>query len=195
MSRSPIIALAVAFGVGLFGAVPVAQATTLAKTTETERIASADLIVRGLVVESWTEKSQSGYVSTHVMVEPSNVLKGEAPDGAVHIAIPGGQLGAISTAVTGTARYNVGEEVLVLLEYKEKFDHYVTVSMGVGKYTVRLDPYSQRHIVQRAILPAHVRYDHRFLPLPDEENRVFADELEATIRGVVSGRIPVEVTK
>lgn len=193
MSRSPFIAAALAFCVGAVGFAPTANATTVEKTTESQRIARAELIVRGEVLETWVEQSQAGAITTHYMVEPSTVLKGTAPDGPVHIAIAGGTLGAVRTLVLGAARYNVGEEVLLLLEYKEVFDHYVTVSMGQGKYTIRLDPTTRREVIQRVEIPHNVKYDHRFLPFPDEDKKVFADDFEERVLGIVSGRIPVEV--
>ena len=193
MSRSPFIAAALAFGVGAVGFVPTAHASVVEKTTETQRIARAELIVRGVVLETWVEKAQNGAITTHYMVGPSAVLKGVAPDGPVHIAVAGGTVGSIQTLVMGAARYNVGEEVLLLLEYKEAFDHYVTVSMGQGKYTIRLDPTTRREVIQRVNIPHNVKYDHRFLPFPDEDERVFADDFEQRVLDVVSGRIPVEV--
>ncbi|HCH66106.1 MAG TPA: hypothetical protein DFR83_25105 [Deltaproteobacteria bacterium] len=193
MFRSFLLASALAVCVGGIGISPAAHASVVKPTTETQRIASADLVVRGTVVESWIEHNMRGLITTHFMVEADRVLKGDAPDGFVHLVVAGGEMATFRTVVQGAARYNVGEEVLLLLEYKEKFDNYVTVSMAKGRYTIRLDPVTQREIVQRPYIPSHMTYDHRFLPFPPEGEKVFADDLEDRIMGVVAGRIPVEV--
>ena len=193
MFRSTLLASALAACIGGIGVTTAAHASVVKPTTETQRIASADLIVRGKVVESWIEHNMRGLITTHFLVEADKVLKGSAPDGYVHLVVAGGEMATFRTVVQGAARYNVGEEVILLLEYKQKFDNYVTVSMAKGRYTVRLDPVTHREVVQRPYIPSHLSYDHRFLPFPPDGEKVFADDLEERIKGVVAGRIPVEV--
>lgn len=159
----------------------VASATTLAQTTEAERIARADLILRGTVVEMWSEKDAEGRIFTRVMIEPSEVWKGQAPDGAVVVTQPGGEFGTTRAIVDGAPRYNVGEEVVMLLAQKAAFNDWVVVSLIQGKYTVRLDPYSREEIVQQTIVPEHIPYDSRFLPFPTDENKVFLTDLKARV--------------
>lgn len=195
MIRRTLLAMLAVLGVGAVGTVQPAHATTIMKTTESERIQMADLIVRGQVIEMWTEQNVQGHVVTRVMVEPSAVLKGDAPDGPITVTQAGGSLSGHHTLIQGSARFDVGEDVLLLLEHKERTNSYVTISMGYGKFTIRLDPYSRREVVQQYFLPANVEYDHRFLPFPAADQKVFADELEHKILDVVAGRLPVEVTR
>ena len=193
MLRNFVFALAV--GASAVGVSTDAHASVLEKSTESQRIDRADLIIRGTVVESWVEHNLRDMVMTHYLVDTSMVLKGDAPDGYVHVAVLGGEMSTFSTLVEGAARYNVGEEVLLLLAYKENFDHYVTMSMAKGKYTIRLDPESRREIVQRVNVPNNLKYDHRFLPFPSNDEKVFVDDFEERVLDIVSGRIPVEVPR
>jgi hypothetical protein len=195
MIRRTLLALLAVVGVGAVGVVQPAHATTIMKTTESERIQMADLILRGQVVEMWTERNQQGRIVTRVMVQPGEVFKGEAPDGTIVVTQPGGTLAGQHIGIQGGARFDVGEEVILLLQHKERTDSWVTISMGYGKYTIRLDPYSRREVVQQYFVPAHVDYDHRFLPFPAESQKVFADEFQTRILDTVAGRLPVEVTQ
>ena len=193
MLRKFVFALAIS--AGAIGISTDAQASVLETSTESQRIDRADLIIRGTVVESWVEHNLRDMVMTHYLVDTTMVLKGDAPDGYVHVAVLGGEMASFRTVVAGAARYNVGEDVLLLLSYKEKFDHYVTMSMAKGKYTIRLDPDSRREVIQRVAVPSNLKYDHRFLPFPSADERVFAEDFEERVLGIVSGRIPVEVPR
>jgi hypothetical protein len=195
MIRRTLLAMLTMASLWTAGISQLAHATTIMKTTESERFQMADLIVRGQVVEMWVEQNAQGRSVTRVMVQPTEVLKGVAPDGPVTVTQPGGNVSGVHTLVEGSARYDVGEEVFLLLEHKELTNSFVTISMGYGKYTVRLDPYTRREVVQQYFVPAHVDYDHRFLPFPAEGQKVFADTFQTKILDVVSGRLPVEVTK
>jgi len=182
-------------GLWTVGTSQPAHATTIMKTTESERIQMADLIVRGQVIEMWVEPDSRGGTVTRIMVDPTEILKGDAPDGPLTVSQMGGSQSGVHTLLVGSARYDVGEEVVLLLQHKELTDSYVTISLGYGKYTIRLDPYTRREVVQQYFVPAHVPYDHRFLPFPAESQRVFADDFQDKILDVVSGRLPAEVTK
>jgi len=195
MIRRTLFATLAAVAFAAVGIPQTASATTIMQTTEAERIEMADLIVRGQVIEMWTEQGERGRVKTRVMVEPTTVLKGQAPDGPIIITQAGGTLSGHHSLIEGSARYNVGEEVLLLLEHKERFGTYVTISLAYGKYSVRLDPYTRREVAQLSIVPGHVKYDHRFLPFPAEENKLFVDDLETKISDIVAGRFQAEVAQ
>jgi hypothetical protein len=60
------------------------------------------------------------------------------------------------------------------------------VGMVQGKYTVRQDPYARQDIVQLAKVPLELPYDHRFLPLPAEGERVSLADFEARIEDRVA---------
>jgi hypothetical protein len=130
----------------------------------------------------WAEQDSSGRVITRVMIEPEAVLKGQAPDGAVLVTQAGGEVAGLRTLVAGVARFNVGEQVVVLLEYKERFDNYVLINMVQGKYTIRMDPHTHREVVQQTVVPDYLEYDHRFLPFAAAEDKVFLDDLVTLIQ-------------
>jgi hypothetical protein len=181
MNHRSLLAAA-ALGMGLLASPTAATATTFAQSTEAERVARADLAVRGTVVEMWAEQDSSGRVITRVMIEPEAVLKGQAPDGAVLVTQAGGEVAGLRTLVAGVARFNVGEQVVVLLEYKERFDNYVLINMVQGKYTIRMDPHTHREVVQQTVVPDYLEYDHRFLPFAAAEDKVFLDDLVTLIQ-------------
>lgn len=183
MIRRSLLAagLACAAGLGLLGLPHTARATTFAETTETQRIDRADLIVRGTVVEQWVEADPSGRLYTRVMVDVAHTYKGAVPDGRVVVTQPGGELGGVRTLVDGTARFNVGEDVVLLLQEKAHFGDFVLISMIKGKYTVRLEPHSRREVVQQTWVPPHLEWDHRFLPFANQSELHFLADLEASI--------------
>lgn len=195
MIRRTLLAAATVLGVGLAAPLAPAHATTLMKTTEAERIARADLILRGQIVETWTERDDQGRIFTRFMVEPSDVFKGVAPDGPLVVSQLGGELSGKRLHIEGTARFNIGEDVVLLLNHKERFDDWVLVSMVQGKYTVRLDPYTHREVVQQTVVPPHLPYDHRFLPFPAEADKVFIDDLQSKIASVKAGVAGAEVNR
>ena len=190
MIHRSLLAAVAALGLGVLAPSSAALATTFAQSTEAERVARADLAIHGTVVEMWTEQDTNGHVVTRVMIDPESVLKGDAPDGAIVVTQPGGELAGLRTIVDGTARFNVGEQVVVLLQHKERFDTFVLVNMVQGKYSIRLDPHTHREVVQQIVVAPHLEFDHRFLPFPAEEDKVFLDDLVNLIQTTPSTERP-----
>lgn len=158
-----------------------ARATTFAPTTEDERIDAAELIVRGVVKEIWCEEDHNGVIWTRAQVEVSRVYKGQLQERSVVVEQLGGTYAGRSMRVDGVARFNIDEEVVLMMD-RAKNGHLRTVGMTMGKFTVRLDPYSRGEIVQQFQVPLERPYDHRFLPLPAEGQRHALSDLEARIQ-------------
>jgi hypothetical protein len=158
-----------------------AHATTFAPTTQEERIDAAELIVRGVIREVWAEEDASGMIWTRAQVDVQRVYKGKVNENTIIIEQLGGTYAGRTVRVDGVARFDVNEDVVLLLD-RRKNGNLRTVGMTMGKFTVRLDPYSRREIVQQVQIPLERAYDHRFIPLPPEGERFALSDLEAKIQ-------------
>lgn len=169
--------LALVAGVALSGS---AAATTIVPLSTDQMVDASDLVIRGDVVEVWTERDDAGRVWTRAQVEVDRVFKGDAELDALVVEQIGGTWGGRTLHVDGVARFAVGEEIVAFLE-RNPSGRLVTVAMMLGKYTVRQDPYTRGEIAQRYAPPLEREYDPRFLPLPAEADRLPVADLEAAI--------------
>lgn len=167
----------------LAGLVGSADATTMVKLSTEQMTDASDLVVRGTVVEVWTEPDARGRVWTRAQIEVEEILKGDDTTAAVVVDQPGGVWGGVTTDVAGVARFDVGEEAVFFLEELGS-GRVSPIGMFQGKYTVSLDPATREELVQRVVLPISAPYDHRFLPAPTE--RLTLDALEASVRDRVA---------
>ncbi len=161
-----------------------AEATTLRKMTFAERVDAAELIVRGTVQETWSEMGDDGQVWTRTQVAVEKVYKGDRDYEMVVVDQVGGAYGSQLQVVSGSARFSLGESVILLLD-EQSSGRLMPLGMSTGKWTVRLDPYTQGEIVQRFDPGMALDYDHRFIPLPKAENRETLGDLEGRILDVV----------
>jgi len=162
-----------------------ANATTMIKLSTPQMVAASDAIVRGKIVEVWTEQDSDGVVWTRAQVAVEQTYKGDASQTGYIIDQVGGEWGNARTIVHGGARFSADENVLLFLETLGS-GKTVPVGMKQGKYTLRLDPYSRELIAQRFTPGPTQSYDHRFIPLPKESSRLFLVDLEETITHRVS---------
>lgn len=162
-------------------------ATTMVKLTTDQMVDASDTVVRGTITEVWTEEDAKGIVWTRAQLEVSEVYKGNNVKSAYVIDQMGGRFGGNTTTVAGRAQFSPGEEGVFFLE-QFRSGRITTVGLSQGKFTLRLDPYSRELIVQRYASGSATGYDHRFIPLPTEENRVFLVDLVDSIeKRVASG--------
>lgn len=164
----------------LLGMSNTASATTLIELSNAQLIDASDTIVRGTVTEVWTEHDdQTGYVWTHAQIEVSRVYKGDTTMDLVIIEQPGGSWANRTTTVSGVARFSVGEDGIFFIE--QRAERAMPVGMFQGKFNIQMDPYSQDWIVNRFPLPLGRDFDHRFIPLPAEADRVSLTDFEDQI--------------
>jgi len=157
-----------------------AQATSLVELSTEQLVDAADAVVRGTIVEVWTEQDNDGVVWTRAQLNVSHTYKGDASRSTYIIDQVGGRWGEARTIVHSTARFSANETVLLFLETLGS-GKVVVVGMKQGKYTVRLDPRSRELLAQRFTPAPTQRYDHRFIPLPKAEHRLFLTDLEGRI--------------
>jgi len=157
-----------------------ASATSMVQLTTNQLIDASESIVRGTVVEVWTELDEQGAVWTRAQVDVTEVLKGDAGQSAVIVDQRGGTYGGLSVDVGGAARFSVGEDVLLFLETLGA-GHTVPVGWMQGKYTIQMDPYLRALTVRRFALPFRVAYDARFLPPVSDAQRVTLTDLEQQV--------------
>ena len=161
--------------------IPTSGATSMIKLDLNQLVAASDNIIRGKVTEMWVEADpRSDTIWTHAQVEITSVLKGNLTEDVIILEQPGGQLGHLGTIVEGAARFSVGEEGYFFVE-RLKSERYVTVGMFQGKYNIRLEPQSREEIVVQYNLHPAKKFDHRFIPYPDETKMVFANSFEDSI--------------
>lgn len=173
--------LAVAVALAAASVAP-AHATTVASLSLEQMVDASDLVIRGSVESVWVEQDVKGRLWTRASVRVLESLKGHADaDDYVTVEAAGGTLGDLQMIVAGSARYSVGEEALLFLTDKPKRELYGTVSMGLGKFTVRPDPRNGEPIVVQFLLSQDKPYDARFIPFPPAEQRVSLDAMEARI--------------
>jgi len=141
----------------------------------------ATFVVRGTITEVWTETDENGTVWTYAQLIPARTFKGDPGDVLILEQI-GGRYADQVTDIWNAPRFSVGEEGYFFIKKTPRLGRLVIVGMAQGKFTIRLDPYSQKDIVQR-FAPDHLTpYDHRFIPLPPAELRINAEEFEHLIR-------------
>ncbi len=112
-----------------------AFATTLLATDVPELSRRADAVVRGTVsrIESrWT--GDRSRIVTEIELEVAETLKG-VPQEVLRVVQPGGAVGDIGQTVSGTARFEQGEEVVLFLE-RRPGGTFLVAGMAQGKFTI-----------------------------------------------------------
>lgn len=116
-----------------------ANATIVVPMTIEEMSAEAACVARGRVVNqqaAWDEAHRRIYTYTEIQVLERIHTKGTVPDTVV-VRTLGGEVGEIGMKVSGTPRFEVGEEVVVFLRPDPVDAHqFQVVGMSQGKFAV-----------------------------------------------------------
>lgn len=161
------------------------EATTMVPLNVEQMVDVSNTVVRGTVTNVWTEPdSKTNSVWTYAQIEVEKVLKGQQETNVLIVEQPGGVWGSSETIVEGVARFSVGEEGYFFVENLDS-GRSVTAGMFQGKYNVVFDPYSRQELAVR--FPVHPKrsFDHRFIPLPTENQRLAVDVFETQIETYV----------
>lgn len=154
-----------------------ANATTFAEMTTEQFTDASTYIVRGEVLEVWTELDDDELIWTRARVKVSDTMKG--PDSPEELIVDslGGISGDRLLTVPGQAKFSVGEDVFLFLS-RQGNGRLVPVSKFLGKFQVRRAPGDDR----KYAMNWHARdkstaYDGRFLPHPQADDRVYLENL------------------
>jgi hypothetical protein len=153
-----------------------ARATSLAPLSEDQLTDAATYIVKGTVTSVWSEVDDRGYIWTRAAVEVSRVYKGPDDPDFLVVEAMGGEIGERRMAVPSSARFSEGESILMFLAEIDHGRKLTPVGMFLGKYTIRRAPGEVREHVIRYNRSGG-QFDHRFLPHPPVEQRVYLDNL------------------
>ncbi len=123
---------------GLMAALPAA-ATIVVPLTIEEMAVRARAVVCGRVVKrssAWDEAHKRIYTDTEIEVLDRIHDEAKVPAKIVLRAL-GGEVGDIGMSVSGTARFQVGEEVLVFVRSDPvQADKFQVIGMSQGKYRI-----------------------------------------------------------
>lgn len=113
----------------------LAQAMTLRKMDVESLALASDLILRGVVTGQQVQVDPlSGRPYTDTTIRPQATYKGEAGESVVIRQI-GGTVDGITLWVSGTPRFEIGEELLVFLAPHR--GRFVLRGMGQGAFQIR----------------------------------------------------------
>lgn len=158
-----------------------ASATTFAELTVEQFTDASTWIVEGEVVRVWTETDEArGYVWTKAQVKVDDVHKGPSVPRTIVVDSLGGTDQGITMTVPGQAVFSPGESVFLFLD--QIGERIVPVSKFQGKLTIRRAPGERRSHAMRWHPSATEAFDHRFLPHPPAEQRVYLDTLRAQVQ-------------
>lgn len=96
-------------------------------------------IVRGRAGENYSEWDKTGRKAlyTYTRLDITEVLKGSIRESQILLRQPGGSKDGMEMSVPGTANFNAGEDVVVLLgERNKEDDSYDVPGFTTGKYNV-----------------------------------------------------------
>ncbi|MBX2797209.1 MAG: hypothetical protein KTR31_06075 [Myxococcales bacterium] len=162
------------------------QATTFAELTVEQFTDASTWIVEGKVTRVWTElHSERSLVWTRAEVDVSRVLKGPSTPDTIVVDSLGGKFGDLEVGVPGRAVFSEGERVFMFLD--DANGRLVPISKFLGKFTIRRAAGEDRHHVMNWHPRRNETFDHRFLPHPAPEHRVYLDDMIER----VSGRLQV----
>lgn len=158
-----------------------AQATTMVPMSIEQIVDISNIVVKGTVTEVWTEPDpETSSIWTFAQVEVQEVLKGNSQTSVVIIEQPGGEFGEKKTTVEGVARFSVGEEGYFFVEELDG-GRMISTGMFQGKFNIILDPYSRQELAIRFPVHPNRTFDHRFIPLPPEKDRIAVDSFEQRV--------------
>jgi len=148
---------------------------------------ASDLVVRGTVVDTWSEYDTNSHVVTYATVQVTEGYKGTVAAGDfVTVETPGGVVGDVVGVVEGAARYDKGEDVFLFLAEKRHGTSYGTVGLFLGKFTVKVNPQDGQPMIVRFTVPWDQRFDARFVPNPPVAERVSVAAFEQRVQARVA---------
>ena len=161
-----------------------ANATDFAPVTMEQMIDASTYIVRGTVKKVWTEQDSNGRVWTRARVAVTDNFKGTAP-AEIIVDNMGGTFGDVRASVWATARYSLNEDVFIFVE---QLDNGRLSSFGLfnGKFTIRRAAGDTKLHAMKWHGHPDEPFDHRFLPYPAPQDRLYLDSLVERVQNRVT---------
>lgn len=117
-----------------------AISTTFAPREFPEAVKDAPIIVRGEVLSShgaWGKGADQGRrIYTYVELQNAESLKGKIDGRTIIVRELGGKRDGLSLEIPGTAKFKIGEEVVLLLSPKNTDGSYDVRGLMMGKYDI-----------------------------------------------------------
>jgi hypothetical protein len=151
MRRSPVLVILPLIAGALFALALAAPAiaTTLAPWTLNDFVVNMNAAVTGTVTRvdvRWNDDRT--LIHSHVTIAVDQIVAGEQLPAELVLVEMGGRVGRTLSVVEGVPVYREGERVFVFVERVD--DIYRTLGFYQGKYTLEVDPVTQREVfVQR----------------------------------------------
>lgn len=166
-----------------------AFATTLIALDVPAMSRSADAIVQGRVQKVEARQSKDGArIMTYATVEVAESLKGQGVS-TVEVVQPGGVVGDVGQRVSGTARLQVGDEVVVFLERRGPA-RFMLVGMAQGCFRVeRSSDGKAAFAVQDSDGEVMMLDPVTRAPVAKAVGPVKLDDLKAQIRGALAAPV------
>ena len=108
-------------------------------------VAQSRVVVWGTVTQTRAERvpESPGRIHTLVTIGVKEMLRCDAagaPGKQIEIAVPGGRIGRLGQLVPGAPKFDVGQEVVLLLERQPKSGRLIPVGLSQGRYVVERRP-------------------------------------------------------
>jgi hypothetical protein len=171
--------LAASLGLALIvttASIDVAHATSFAELTVEDMTDASSSIIQGSVLEVWTELGEGGRVWTRARVRVDQQLKGVGLPDEIVVDTLGGTVGDLTMTVHGSPRFSKGEQLFLFLDRNDG-GRFMVVSKYLGKFTLRRASGEKRLHAMTWQSNNAIPFDHRFLPHPKIDNRVYFDDL------------------
>ena len=111
--------------------VPEAEAS-FKKMSTVDMVDEADIIVRGTVVETWTEVGEHGRIWTRAQIDIIENYKGAGESASIVVDQLGGEYAGVRMHVDSAAQFSHGEEVVLFLDELQS-GKLCPLSMFAGK--------------------------------------------------------------
>ena len=161
-----------------------ADATDFAPVSIEQMVDASNIVIRGTVQRVWAEKDANGKIWTRAEVSVTETFKGSV-SGTIIVDSLGGTHGDQHAGVWGMSRFSANEDTLIFVENLDN-GRMSPFGMFNGKYTIRRAARdTQHHVMKWHGNPAEP-FDHRFLPHPAPEKRVYLDDMVDRIEARVT---------
>src|SRR5581483_5681699 len=162
-----------------------ASAATFAVRPDRDLVRTADAVVVGSTLSSFSIPTEEGGIETITPISVEEVIKGNVPEATINVAEPGGSYGDRSMIIAGAPRFAAEQRVLLFL-MRTGEDRWSVLDLVIGKFHFAEDRLGQRLLVRDEDEIAGVDPDLQ----PHREERRAADRFLTFVRAAARGEEP-----